>query len=152
MTVTHLPPPASKLVHVEAEIPESQRAEYHQAMIEICAGRRPRLDALQQQVDVIKTRALSALQRIERNISRNPTSGQAKYLLRFLAGLYNGDDYPFNPATLRALDDELANACLDYLNYDRLGHVEVHRHLEGGEATLHRWLTDAGIAPVAPST
>jgi Ser/Thr protein kinase RdoA (MazF antagonist) len=150
MTVTYLPPPATPLIRVDAEIPANRRAEFNQAMIEICAGRQPRLDALEHQVDAIKTRALAGLEQIERAITNNPTSGQAKYLIRFLAGLYNGHDYPFNPAILRALDEELANACLDYLNYDRLGRVEVHRHLAGGDASLHRWLEEAGIEPAVP--
>ena len=31
----------------------------------------------------------------------------------------------------------LANACLDYLNYDRLGLAEVHKHLTYGDRALH---------------
>jgi len=46
---------------------------------------------------------------------------------------------------LRVLDTELANACLDYLNYDRLGRREVHRHLSSGERDLQRWIDDYGI-------
>ena len=40
-------------------------------------------------------------------------------LVRFLAALYNGDDYSFDLTELRGLDTKLTNACLDYLNYDR---------------------------------
>jgi hypothetical protein len=56
---------------------------------------------------------------IETAIRQNPTTGQAGRLVRFLAGVYNGQDYPFDLTDLRALDTRLANACLDYLNYDR---------------------------------
>jgi len=45
-------------------------------------------------------------------------------------------------------DTGLANACLDYLNYDRLGIKEVHKHLSNGEEDLHRWLQEYGIEPV----
>ena len=45
------------------------------------------------------------------------------------------------------IDTELANACLDYLNYDRLGKREVHHHLSGGDRELHQWLKDYGIEP-----
>ena len=48
---------------------------------------------------------------------------------------------------MRALDTELANACLDYLNYDRLGKREVHHHLTGGAHELHQWFRDYGIEP-----
>ena len=92
-------------------------------------------------------RAQEALLIIETAIGNNPTSGQAGRLVRFLAGLYNGSDYPFDLTDLRALDTRLANACLDYLNYDRLGKREVHRHLTGGEERLHQWLEDCGIKP-----
>ncbi len=147
MTATHSPSPAPKTVHVEAEIPAEQRAEFHQAMMEITAGRRPRLEALERQETHIKARALEGLRRIEDAISQNPTAGQSRRLLHFLAGMYNGQDYPFDLTMLRSLDEELCNACLDYLNYDRLAHHEVHTHLTGGDAELHRWLEEAGIQP-----
>jgi hypothetical protein len=51
---------------------------------------------------------------------------------RFLAGVYNGNEFHFDLTDLRALDTELANACIDYLNYDRLGKAEVHTHLPDG--------------------
>ena len=54
----------------------------------------------------------------------------------FLAGVYNGTDYPFDLTELRGLDTELANACLDYLNYDRLGEREVHKLLAHGDRDL----------------
>jgi hypothetical protein len=92
-------------------------------------------------------RAQEALQIIETAIGNNPTSGQAGRLVRFLAGLYSGSDYPFDLTDLRLLDTRLANACLDYLNYDRLGKREVHRHLTGGDRRLHQWLEDCGISP-----
>jgi len=123
--VTRLPA-FSKTVHVEADIPVSQRDEFDQAMIGILAGERLRMDALERDENAIETRALSALKVIESAISEHPTTGGARRLVRFLAGLYNGQDYPFDLTELRALDMRLANACLDYLNYDRLGLREVH--------------------------
>ncbi|MEJ1962227.1 MAG: hypothetical protein WDO56_12050 [Gammaproteobacteria bacterium] len=46
---------------------------------------------------------------------------------------------------MRELDTKLANACLEYLNYDRLGRREIHHHLPGGERAVHRWLRDYGV-------
>jgi hypothetical protein len=106
------------------------------------------MDALDRDLAQIKTRAMAALQVIEKAISDHPTSGQAKRLVRFLAGLYNGQDYPFDLTELRGLDTNLGTACLDYLNYDRLGIREVHKHLANGERDLHRWLEEYGIEPV----
>jgi hypothetical protein len=144
--VTRLPPFA-KTVHVEADIPVSQRDEFDRAMIEIVAGERPRMDALVRDEASIHERAMQALRVIEAAINAHPTTGQSRRLIRFLAGVYNGSDYPFDLTKLRGLDTKLANACLDYLNYDRLGKKEVHKHLANGERDLHRWLEECGIEP-----
>jgi hypothetical protein len=144
--VTRLPP-FSKTIHVEADIPISQRDEFDRAMMEIVAGDRPRMDALDRDLAGIKTRAMAGLLAIEKAINDHPTTGGAKRLVRFLAGLYNGQDYPFDLTELRGLDTKLANACLDYLNYDRLGIAEVHKHLANGERDQHRWLEEYRIAP-----
>jgi len=136
---------------VEAQIPISQRDEFERAMVEIVAGERPRMDALDRDEATIGLRAMTGLQVIEAAIHAHPTSGQAKRLVRFLAGLYNGQDYPFELTELRSLDTALANASLDYLNYDRLGKTEVHKHLANGERDLHRWLEEYGIKPAVRS-
>jgi len=144
--VTRLPP-FPKTVHVEADVPISQRDEFERAIVEIVAGERPRMDALDRDLAQIKTRAMAALQDIEKAINDHPTTGQAKRLVRFLAGIYNGQDYPFDLTELRGLDTKLANACMDYRNYDRLGIKEVHKHLANGDRDLHCWLEDYGIEP-----
>ena len=144
--VTRLPPFA-KTVHVEVEIPISQRDEFERAMIQIAAGDRPRMDALDRDLAAITSRAMVGLQAIEAAINAHPTTGGARRLVCFLAGVYNGSDYPFNLSELRGLNAELANACLDYLNYDRLGKTEVHKHLANADRDLHRWLEEYGIEP-----
>jgi hypothetical protein len=142
--VTRLPP-FSKTVHVEADIPVSQRDEFERAIVNIIAGERPRMDALDRDLEAITRRAMAALQTIEKAINSHPTTGGARRLVKFLAGVYNGQDYPFDLTELRGLDTNLANARLDYLNYDRLGIKEVHKHLANGERDLHRWLEEYQI-------
>lgn len=123
---------------------EELRAAWH----EIVTGRKlEHAAALDHSLDAIMERARAALETIETAIREHPTTGQAGRLVRFLAGVYNGGDFPFDLTDLRALDTELANACLDYLNYDRLGKREVHHHLSGGERELHQWFRDYGIEP-----
>lgn len=125
-----------------------QAQELRNAWHEIVSGERlTHAQAIDHGTEAIMERARTALQTIETAIGRNPTSGQAVRLVRFLAGVYNGSDYPFDLTDLRALDTELANACLDYLNYDRLCKREVHHHLSGGDRALHRWLEECGIEP-----
>jgi hypothetical protein len=103
------------------------------------------MDALNHEVSTITARAMEALRVIEGAIRRNPTTEQARRLVWFLAAVYNGSLYLFDLTELRALDCDLANACLDYLNYDRLGRREVHRHLSSGDAELQRWIDDCGL-------
>ena len=127
---------------------EAQARELDMAWREIISGERlARTEALEHDIQSIMEQAREALLTIETAIGENPTSGQADRLIRFIAGVYNGYDYPFDLTDLRGLDTRLANACLDYLNYDRLGKREVHRHLTGGEQRLHQWLEDYGIKP-----
>jgi hypothetical protein len=127
---------------------QAQARELDMAWREIISGERlARTEVLENDIQSIMDRAQEALQIIETAIGNNPTSGQAGRLVRFLAGLYNGSDYPFDLTDLRVLDTRLANACLDYLNYDRLEKREVHGHLTGGDRRLHQWLEDYGIKP-----
>jgi hypothetical protein len=127
---------------------QAQARALDMAWREIISGERlSRTEVLENDIQSIMDRAQEALHIIETAIGNNPTSGQAGRLVRFLAGLYNGSDYPFDLTNLRVLDTRLANACLDYLNYDRLGKREVHNHLTGGEHRLHQWLEDYGIKP-----
>ncbi len=129
---------------------EAQARELDTAWREIISGERlARTEALEHDIQSIMDRAQEALLTIETAIGENPTSGQAGRLIRFIAGLYNGRDYPFDLTELRGLDTNLANACLDYLNFDRLGISEVHKHLAKGERDLHRWLEEYRIAPAS---
>jgi hypothetical protein len=144
----HVPAERSQISVKMTVRDEAQARELDMAWREIISGERlARTEALEHDIQSIMDRAQEALLIIETAIGNNPTSGQAGRLVRFLAGLYNGSDYPFDLTDLRALDTRLANACLDYLNYDRLGKREVHRHLTGGDKHLHQWLEDYGIKP-----
>lgn len=134
-----------KRIHVKLTVLESQREELQLAWQEIVAGERVRLNTLNREISAITERAMAGLALIEDAIRQNPTTGQARRLACFLAGVYNGSDFPFDLTDLRTLDTALANACLDYLNYDRLGRREVHRHLSGGDADLQRWIDDYGL-------
>jgi hypothetical protein len=93
----------------------------------------------------ITAKAMKALRVIVDAVERHTASGQAKIMVQFLAGLYNGCDYKVDLTSLRSLDVPLANACLNYLNYDRLGKTEVHEHLPNGARDLHRWIEYTGV-------
>lgn len=126
---------------------EAQAKELNAAYLEIMSGKLTRLNAAAVEVDEIVERAMSALQVILKAIKEHRGTGQGRRLVRFIAGLYNGGDYPFDLTDLRALDTDLASACIDYLNYDRLCKVEVHSHVPGGGPQVERWFDDVGIVP-----
>jgi hypothetical protein len=136
---------SDRLVPVELYVPENRRNELHAAWREVVTGRPVRLEALQRDVDVVTWRATRALQKIAKAI-RDGTDGEQGYRLTwFLASLYNGYEFPFDPREFRELDTELASACLDYLNFDRLGLGELLDYLPGGETQLQRWITQFRI-------
>jgi len=91
---------------------------------------------------------VAALEVIITAVRAHPTTGQARRLVRFLAGVYGGSDTPFDLSELRGLDTRLANACLDYLNYDRLGIRDLDRHLADGGRELQEWMRQYGVMPV----
>jgi hypothetical protein len=78
-------------------------------------------------------------------ITAYPGTGQCGRLVALLASVYNGYDYPFDLSDLRTLDTALANACLDHLNYDRLGVCDLDRHLWNGGRELQGWIRDYNI-------
>src|SRR5882724_451291 len=142
-------PIGAQKIEMMLQVPNQVQAdELRAAWHEIVGGQKlTHAEAREQGLEAIMERARPALQIIETAIRQNPTTGQAGRLVRFLAAIYNGYDYSFDLTELRALDTQLANACLDYLNYDRLGKREVHRHLSGGDRELQRWIEAYHVPP-----
>jgi hypothetical protein len=67
-------------------------------------------------------------------------TGQAATVRRFLLGLYNGYRFPFNLITLRGLDKELFDDCLDVLKLDaRATRQEVHQYIDNGGELFERF-------------
>jgi hypothetical protein len=143
---TPLQPKRKKLEFKLTVSIEAQGRELEAAWRETIAGRQLRTDVLERDRAAITPRAMVALEIIEAAIRENPAVGHARRLVRFLLGIYNGYDYPFDVTDLRALDTRPANACLDYLNYDCLGIKEVHRDLSGGDRKLHERRADCGTS------
>jgi hypothetical protein len=97
---------------------DGEAHELTAAWREIIAGKLPRLNAAATDEDGIMERARVGLQRIVNAIEDHPGSGQSARLIKFLA-----------------------SACMDYLNYDRLGKAEVHTHLTGRGNSRHGLMT-----------
>jgi hypothetical protein len=126
---------------------DDQAAELSAAWEEIVSGKRTRISTAAEDTHEIMERARGALQTIVKAIETNPGTGQTGRLVRFLAGVYNGNEFPFDLTDLRVLDTELANACIDYLNYDRLAKAEVHTHLPDGGRQMQWFIAQHGIRP-----
>ena len=142
------PPPPRKRLQLQFEVAhEAQAAELNAAWQEIVSGQRARLNTAAEDLNEVMERARPALQRIVKAIEDHPGTGQGIRLVRFLAGVYNGHDFPFDLTDLRALDADLATACIDYLNYDRLAKAEVHTHLPGGGRQMQGLIAESGIRP-----
>lgn len=95
--------------------------------------------------DAVYDDAMVALDQIVTAIDENPGTGQVGRLVAFIAGCYNGPRYPFDLTELRGLDARLADACLTYLQYERFGLKEIHKHIEGGGLRVQQWIEEYGI-------
>jgi hypothetical protein len=126
---------------------DDQAAELSAAWEEIVAGKRTRISTAVEDDNEIMERARTGLRKVVKAIEDNPGTGQVGRLVKFLAGVYNGHEFPFDLTDLRALDVELANACIDYLNYDRLAKAEVHTHLPDGGRQMQWFIAQHGIRP-----
>lgn len=94
----------------------------------------------------VRARAVESLQVIVTSIRRHPTAGQTAVLVGFIAGLYNGGDYPFDLTQLRRLDLKLLDACFKVLAYNCVRQDgEIHEWGEFEEAQLHAWIKREGV-------
>ena len=94
-----------------------------------------------------QTEGMPALIRLV-DIARKRT-GQSAVIGRFLLGLYNGPENPFDLTELRCLDHELFNDCLRVLRMDNQPTHEVHEYLPNGSsifAELHQAYGKGGAA------
>ncbi|WP_235026169.1 DUF7673 family protein [Caballeronia arationis] len=74
------------------------------------------------------------------------SSGQARVAAQFLAGLYNGFDFPFSLTDFRRLDDDLMEHCIQVLRLDSRHATEVHRYFPNGEARWQAMIKRWGLA------
>lgn len=104
-------------------------------------GALTRVLAYEQQRPAIVTAGTQALNRLIPIALRD--CGQSAVIGRFLLGLYNGSQHPFDLTGLRQLDLARFEDCLKVLMMDYTPEVEVHeRHPDGDNLWSHlidRW-------------
>jgi hypothetical protein len=137
------------MVSFVATIPASMRGELALAVREMACGISPRTRLIEIDREAISNAGMRGLQTLSKALDLHPGTGQCRTIARFLAALYNGYEYCFDLTYLRGIDTELANACLAFLNFDRLGIDEVHNYLPGGAKQLNRWFEENGVEPKA---
>jgi len=96
--------------------------------------------------DVV-TAGVESLHRLLKRVEANWHTGQSRRIVAFLAGLYNGSDYPFDLTELRGVDRDIAADCLNLLALDTRGIKEVHRYIENGDAKWAAMIEDYGLTP-----
>ncbi|THG81486.1 hypothetical protein E5198_12070 [Pseudomonas sp. A-1] len=87
-----------------------------------------------EQRPAIRAAGIAALERLAPVALRG--TGQSRVIGRFLLGLYNGSDYPFDLTDFRLLDGDLFDDCLALLRMDSQPEREVHEYLVDGEAVF----------------
>lgn len=90
---------------------------------------------------------IAALQLLVSAVRRNPGCGQTQRIARFLLGLYNGRNHPFDLTNLRGLDGNLRQACLDALALDSLGLGECHTWFKNGDRIWQEMQRDYSASP-----
>ena len=90
------------------------------------------IQAHEQRRPAIVTAGTQALNRLVPIALRD--SGQSRVLGRFLLGLYNGEEFPFDLTDLRSLDLILLQDCLHVLVMDYRPELEVHERIQNGSS------------------
>lgn len=81
---------------------------------------------------------IPALRRLTAVAERD--SGQSETIRRFLLGIYNGNQFPFNLNTLCSLDKNLFDDCLMVLTFDCRARLrELHTCISDGDKLFSRW-------------
>ena len=86
------------------------------------------------------------------NLAEEGDGTSAEVAARVLAALYNGYDFPLNPAELRPVDDATLEACLAALRLDATARREVHTYFPDGEARWQSFMRRWGLLPELPRT
>ncbi|RZS35489.1 DUF7673 family protein [Corticibacter populi] len=145
MNANSLPAPA-RYETFTTQVPESRAAAFQELINEFWCGA--------SRFDQAATDHAKSLEAIERDgveslhalfeISLG-NSGQCHKVARFLAGLFNGGDYPFALNIFRGIDDDIFEHCMRVLRMDaRLTRQEVHHYI--GPEKFINMLYASGLA------
>lgn len=141
-------PPAPKTVRLHIEVPQDRLDAFHRLYCEFNGGETSQDQAIRQRA-TDRNQGIASLRELVR-IAQG-SSGQCRYIARFLAGLYNGPRFPFDLTDLRPIDDELFEHAMAVLRMDHAPEQEVHQYfVDGGalweERIIKEWSLDRQAA------
>jgi hypothetical protein len=131
------------MIHIEVDIERAHEAEFREMLTELVVGRRPRSAALAQETEQMAELAIQALDSILEALLRDPATGRApgprqcRRLVRFLAALCEPARHQLDLSDLRAMDPVYSRACIDCLNYFRLGLQEASEWRPDARETIY---------------
>jgi hypothetical protein len=126
------------------QVPQASIPIAQACLQDLIQGRYQREVAAEQDV---ASAGVAALHRLLDRVKQHWHTGQSRRIVAFLAGLYNGQDYPFDLTDLRAVDRDIAEDCLALLALDTRGVQEVHRYIDNGGAVWEAMIEDYGLKP-----
>lgn len=105
-----------------------------------------KLDEYQQRAAVAQSKAAQAYGRLL-NLAENRGSGQIHRIVKFLAAIYNGQDYSFDLFELRAVDVEISDDMLCCLDALRWGRSDLHQLVPDGDMRIQAVIEQWGLRP-----
>lgn len=78
-------------------------------------------------------------------LAESRDSGQIHRVVRFLASTYNGEDFPFDPFELRAVDVAISDDMLVCLDALRWGKADLHKLVPDGDSRVQAAIKAWGL-------
>lgn len=132
----------SDYVQVTVDVPRDRQEAFARLLHDFYAGQTNADEAIRRRA-ADREQGLLSLQRLV-DVAQGQ-SGQCRHVARFLAGLYNGYEFPFVLTTLRALDEELFEHCVAVLRLDYRPQKEVHQYVENGQVLWQDMIGSWGL-------
>ena len=133
------------MVRITVDVPVDKKAEFQQLWMQIFNGEdnpvSRTVEAANRTRAHVATEGVAALKRLYEIALRD--SGQCRIVASFLAGLYNGQRFPFKLTDLRGVDDPIFEDCMALLRMDaRQCQQEVHDYFDNGNERWEKMIQD----------
>lgn len=136
---------ATGMLRITVDVPVDKEAEFQQLWMQILNGEdnpvSRTVEAANRTRAHVATEGVAALKRLYEIALRD--SGQCRIVASFLAGLYNGQRFPFDLTDLRCVDDAIFEDCTALLRMDaRQCEQEIHNYFDNGNERWEKMIQD----------